>query len=1483
MSWTTTERALSWGEIVMVATVGWRELGGMNVSDIPGAGSPAPRSALGSPQAPILERMSGATPPSPPGAPSRPLPPPIGDLRERLTQLTLADERRWGRRLADLTQVGDRRTREKRLREIAEGIAQAELKVQRRRESVPTIRFPPDLPVGERAGDLAAAIAAHQVVIVAGETGSGKSTQLPKICLQLGRGVRGRIGHTQPRRIAARALAERIAEETGTQLGDAIGYTIRFGDHTGPNTLVKLMTDGILLAEIARDRSLSNYDTIIIDEAHERSLNIDFLLGYLTELLPRRPDLKLIITSATIDPERFSRHFGEAPIVQVSGRTFPVEVRYRPHGADGTGDADDLADPGADPPGSSGITGVGSAADSEPIDQATAICRAVDELSAEGDGDILVFLSGEREITDTAEMLRGHLQHRAGITDVLPLYGRLSAADQHTVFSGHSGRRIVLATNVAETSLTVPGIRYVIDPGTARISRYSTRTKVQRLPIEKISQASAGQRAGRCGRVADGICIRLYSETDLRSRAEYTDPEIARTSLASVILQMAALGLGDIASFPFVEPPDSRQIADGVRVLNELGALDRRAAHGMVRLTEIGRSLAALPLDPQFARMIVEADKRGCLAEVLVITSALAIQDVREYPLEERDKATAAHSRFADRNSDFLALVNLWHYLGDRAQDLSGNAFRRMCRTEYLHYLRIREWQDLHAQLRQVASRLGMDSSRSVAGGGPPDVPAKTTGRRRSGGGGRGKGSSAFAAARAAAQNPYDSGNPDTQRQPAARTNGSLSAGQQAKGSRGIGVDSEAVHCSVLSGLLSHIGLRLEPGREYQGTRGTRFVLWPGSALAKAAPRFVMAAELVETSRLWGRTVARIDPLWAEKVGEHLVTRTHSEPRWDPRRSAVVATEKVMLLGVVLTAARTVQFDRIDPELARELFIRHALVEADWETRHPWFAANQDALDQVARREDRARRRDIAVDDDTLFAMYDARIPADVTSGAHLDSWWRKASQIDPDLLAFTPDMLISEQARDVQSASFAVAYPDQFSSGGVDLDLDYVFDPARQDDGVIVTVPLPMLARVHPASFQGQIPGLRTDLAVALLRTLPKTLRRNFVPAPDFARAALAGIGQDTSGTAAPELPAALAAQLTRLTGIPVTAADFDLDKLPPHLRMTFRVVDAAGETVATGKDLTALQESLRSTTRDAVAAAVSGAAGGLERSGLTTFPVEGVPEEIEREINGQQIRGYPALVDEGSTVGVRVFTTAADQARAMRAGTRRLLALGARNPMGFLKYQLTREQLMTLATAPHGSLAGLVDDAVEAAIDALLDWAGGPARQPDAFRALAAKIAPHLDKAVLDVVAAGESVLRAAHRAEAAIEAVQGSALAAAAVDMRSELAALLPVGFLTATGAQHLPDLIRYLQALTIRAERARTNPERDRERMAEVLAVATELDARVGSLRPERRTDADVVAVRRMLQEFRVTQFAQPLRTAIPVSAKRVRAAIADLRN
>ncbi len=1066
-------------------------------------------------------------------------------------------------------------------------------------------------------------------------------------------------------------------------------------------------------------------------------------------------------------------------------------------------------------------------------------------------------------------------------------------ADQHKVFSAHTGRRIVLATNVAETSLTVPGVHYVIDPGTARISRYSPRTKVQRLPIERISQASAGQRAGRCGRVADGVCIRLYSPEDFADRPEFTDPEIARTSLASVILQMASLDLGEMATFPFLDPPDPRQVTDGLTVLGELGAIDSSSSRERTVLTEVGRALARLPVDPRLARMLVEGGRQGCLAEVLVIVSALAIQDVREYPLDDRDRATAAHSRFTDRSSDFLALLNLWSYLGQRAKELSGNGFRRMCRAEYLHYLRIREWQDLHGQLSTIAADLGMDVRSSAA------LPSSTADASvtRDGGAGQRPAGRRKAAASARRRKPQP-GADDSRTESERQQTPDGGASQHSAGSASVGVDRALVHTALLSGLLSHLGTRLEPGREYLGARGTRFTLWPGSALARGKASLVVAAELVETSRLWGRLVAAVDPAWVEQVGGDLLRRNYSEPRWDPRRGAVLATERVTLLGVTLFAARTVQFDRVDPALARELFIRHALVEGDVDIAPAFLSANQAALDRAAEHERRARRQDVVIDDDALFALYDARIPVEVTSMRHLESWWRKASRTDPELMTFTEEVLIAAGA----ALASAEEYPDEITSGGVSVGLDYVFDPGADDDGVSATVPLAALPRLDPTAFDRQIPGMRRDLAIALIRSLPKTVRRAFVPAPDFADAALARIG-DSSGR---PLPDDLAAALTGLTGIGVTAASFDLDKIPPHLKMTIKVVDDGGRVVARGKDLATIQRTLRVDARRAVARM----APAVEETGLTSYPPGGVPRTVGGEVsdgaadhvsrNVADVVAYPALVDEGGTVGIRVFTSPSDQARAMRAGTRRLLVLGAgtvrkslQSVLGSGSWSnrpgrpggvaaLNRDEVMWLATVRVQGGDSLLDDALAAAADALLDWAGGPAWTAQAFDALQRKIFGQLERATLDVLRAAASCLREAAAATAAVDGLGSApAHAVAVADMRAELSRWLRIGFLTRVGAGHLPDLERYLRAVTVRAGRVRESPDRDRERMGEIAGLTSELERAVAALPAERAGDADVAHVRRLLAEYRIALFAQPMRTSEPVSPKRIRAAIAAL--
>ncbi|WP_341720213.1 ATP-dependent RNA helicase HrpA [Micromonospora sp. FIMYZ51] len=1304
----------------------------------------------------------------------------VRDLHRRLPSLMFRDQRQLRRRLDGVRRLRDPQRRESALTEIAAAVAAAEARLERRRSAVPTITYPAVLPVSERKDDIAAAIRDHQVVIVAGETGSGKTTQLPKICLELGRGISGLIGHTQPRRLAARTVADRIAEELGTELGDVVGYKVRFTDQVGEQSLVKLMTDGILLAELQTDRMLRQYDTLIIDEAHERSLNIDFILGYLKQLLPRRPELKVIITSATIETDRFARHFADAdgepaPVVEVSGRTYPVEVRYRP-----------LVEVVEDE----------QEADEENVrDQIQAIGDAVEELAAEGPGDILVFLSGEREIRDTAEALGKLVQQKRALlgTEILPLYARLSVAEQHRVFAPHSGRRVVLATNVAETSLTVPGIKYVVDPGTARISRYSQRLKVQRLPIEPVSQASANQRKGRCGRTSDGICIRLYDEQDFAARPEFTDPEILRTNLASVILQMTAIGLGDIAAFPFIDPPDRRNITDGVNLLHELGALDLTESDPARRLTPLGRRLAQLPVDPRLARMVLEGERNGCPTEVLVIAAALSIQDPRERPAEKQAQADQAHARFADSESDFVAYLNLWRYLREQQRALSSSAFRRMCKAEYLNYLRVREWQDIVSQLRQVLRTP------------TADLPEE--------------------------------------------------------------IDTPLVHQSLLPGLLSHVGLKDAQKHEYLGARGAKFAIFPGSALFKKPPRWVMAAELVETSRLWGRVNGRIEPEWVEPLAQHLVKRSYSEPHWEKKQAAVMAYEKVTLFGVPLVTSRKVNFGRIDPTLSRELFIRHALVEGDWSTHHQFWRDNQRLRDEVAELEHRARRRDILVDDETIYQFYDERIPAEVVSGRHFDSWWKKTRRERPELLTFTRELLVNAGRGGVDET----AYPDQWRADGVALPLTYTFEPGTPADGVTVDIPLPLLNQVPAESFDWQVPGLREELVIALIRSLPKPVRRNFVPVPDYARAALAAI---TPGEE--PLLDALTRQLRRMTGVTVPREAWEPSKLPPHLRVTFRVLGEDDKPVAEGKDLPALQRQLKAEVRQVVAAAAPDVA----RTGLTTWEFGTVPRTIEQVRAGYAVTAYPALVDEGATVGVKVFDSAAEQEAAHWAGTRRLLRLNVPAPAKFLQGRLSNEAKLALSRNPHGGVQALIEDATGAAIDKLIADAGGPAWDADGFAALRDKVRAGLVDTVLAVMERVRAVLAAAYAVQQRLGATRNLAVVAALADIRKQLTGLVHAGFITEAGYARLPDLLRYLTAIERRLDRLPGNPARDKSQQDRVAVVQREYDEMLAALPPARRNSAPVRQIRWMIEELRVNVFAQALGTPYPVSEQRIYRAMDD---
>ena len=1279
----------------------------------------------------------------------------LADVAARLPALTIRDEQDLRRRLDRARKDGDGAA----ARALVAAVEAAEQRVERRRARVPAPSYPEGLPVSERKDELIAAVRENQVVIVAGETGSGKSTQLPKICLEAGRGVRGLIGHTQPRRLAARTIAERVAEELGSEVGDLVGYTVRFTDRVGDRSLVKVMTDGILLAEIQRDRMLSRYDTIIVDEAHERSLNIDFILGYLKQLLPRRADLKVVVTSATIDTERFSAHFGGAPVVEVTGRSYPVEVRHRPVGEDPEDDRD----------------------------QIQTITDAVEELRHEGPGDVLVFLSGEREIRDTADAIT-KLQLPG--TEVLPLYARLSATEQHRVFQPHTGRRIVLATNVAETSLTVPGIRYVIDPGTARISRYNRRTKVQRLPIEAVSQASANQRAGRCGRVAPGVCIRLYAENDFDARPAFTEPEVLRTNLASVILQMTAIGLGDVARFPFVEPPDARSINDGVALLEELGAVEPGRPGDSRRLTPVGRRLAQLPLDPRLGRMVLEADRNGCVAEVMVIAAALSIQDPRERPTGKEQAAVESHARFIDPTSDFLSYLNLWTHIRTEQEARTSSGFRRMCKQEFLSYLRVREWQDIQGQLRQVMRTLKIT---------PNDEP----------------------------------GQPDE------------------------------IHRSLLSGLLSHIGMKDGERHELLGARNARFAIAPGSALFKKPPQWVMVAELVETNRMWGRVAARIQPSWAEQLGAHLVKHSYGEPWWDERRGAAMANERVTLHGLPLVSARKVQYATIDPDGARDMFVHHALVEGSWSTHHAFVEANRNLVEEIKALEDRARRRDILVGEQALFDFYDGRVGAEVTSSRHFDRWWKEERRRRPDLLTFTLEDLVDPDAGGVSPAS----YPDSWHHGDLTLALTYEFDPTSDLDGVTVDIPLPRMNDVDPAGFGWQVPGLREELVTALIRTLPKSLRRQIGAVGDHARSFLQEVGPRDG-----PLHEALARFMARRTGERITAADWDLERVADHLRFTFRIVSERGRPLAWSKDLPALRAHLQTKLR----ATVTGATKAVEQAGLTSWTIGDLPRTVQAETGGHTVTAHPALVDEGGSVAVRTFATVLEQRRAMWAGTRRLLLLTIGSPVPALQRLLRNETKLALAQAPYATEAALLEDCVTCALDDVLARAGGPVWDEASYQRLHDAVRDDLVDAAQSIAVLTGRILTRARAIERRLDQHTATAVQPALTDIHVQMARLVHEGFVTATGADQLVHLPRYLEAIGGRLDKLPRDPRRDLALMRRVQHVEEAFD-RVRS----RRSDPEVTELRWQLEELRVSVFAQALGTTKPVSEARILKEIARL--
>ena len=1359
------------------------------------------------------------------------------------------------------------------------------------------ITYPEELPVSERRDDIMNAIRDNQVVIIAGETGSGKTTQIPKMCLELGLGEKGLIGHTQPRRLAARSVAERIAEELGQKIGETVGYQVRFTSEVGEHSAIKLMTDGILLAEIQNDKLLRRYSTLIIDEAHERSLNIDFILGYLKRILPQRPDLKVIITSATIDPERFARHFSPSyvpgkgivdenlsdeereiaeailpddapPIIEVSGRTYPVEIRYRHlEGDELYLDDEEVAE------------------DRDPTD---AILDAIKELSKEAPGDILIFFSGEREIRDAKDAIEAMVAKSPRLNyEVLPLYARLSLAEQHRVFSPGSRPRIVLATNVAETSLTVPGIKYVIDTGTARISRYSARTKVQRLPIERISQASANQRSGRCGRVSDGIAIRLYSEEDFNSRPEFTDPEILRTNLAAVILQMIAIGVvrepGDISRFPFVQPPASRAINDGVNLLRELGALTERTrrkgrgGNNSATLTAIGRAMAAFPVDPRLARMIIEGGRRGCAKEMMVLAAALTIQDPRERPADVRAEADAMHARFVDDTSDFSSFLLLWDYINEQQAALSSSQLRKMCHREFINYLRIREWQDLFAQLREMGRTANIHAS----------------------------------------------------------------------GGRDINASAHEVdiHKSLLTGLLSHVGVKEEREkdskgrnrgpREYLGARGTKFAIFPGSGLFKKGPDWVLSAELVETSRLWARTNAAVEPQWIEEVGKHLISVQYSEPHWSLSSGAAVAYAKGTLFGLTIYADRPVQYARVDAAAARELFIQSALVEGQWHTQHKFYLRNQRALAEVEELEARLRRRDLRVDDSVLFAFYDARIPAHVTDVRAFDKWWKQARLEDDNYLDFNPEKLINEEAADYDDSQFPRQWVQRTDSGELTLDLRYEYAPtagvggarteAAKRDGVAVQVPILFLNQLSPEPFRWQIPGLRHELVTALIKSLPKAIRRNFVPAPDVARAACAALEEDYS-PATDELLPSLALVLRRLRGVVVEPEAFNWDAVPEHLKMGFQVRNARNKILGEGKDLRALQQQLHKEIRSALAdslgasdeamakmvalaqggsgnsggsgnagssaasakkgakspakgtQAEAGASGGVrEVTGLTAFPADmfpdgAIPRKVQRVIATQAVNGYPALVDEGSSVGLRIFPTEAEQLHEQRRGIIRLLQLQVPSPVRYVSEHLSHKEKIVFTQNPHGSIDELIRDCTVAALDHLVPHT--PIFTHAEYSELYEHVRAELIETVFDVTKLVAEILSEATALKKAIKKATSLTTMHAVSDVKAQMENLVYPGFVAQTGYDQLVHLPRYLKAAQVRLTKLGPNLHRDNQLMLTVQDLEDSYDNAVKSLPAGTIVPDALRRVNWMIEELRVSFFAQELGTAYTVSEKRI---------
>ena len=1287
----------------------------------------------------------------------------IEQLLKNLDHAMIADRHRLRRQLHDLRKRPD----ETRLAQWVEKVQASCAQVAARAASVPRIRYDDSLPIAAKRDEIKKALQENQVLVIAGETGSGKTTQLPKICLELGRGQHGLIAHTQPRRIAARSVATRVAEEVGTPLGGLVGYQVRFEDQSDANTLVKLMTDGILLAETQHDRLLERYDTIIVDEAHERSLNIDFLLGYLKTLLHRRPELKLIITSATIDLERFSRHFDDAPIIEVSGRTYPVDTWYRPLASEqdeeGNRVEDDLT-----------------------VDQA--ILATLDEIAqherreGKGPGDVLVFLPGEREIRDAAEILRkAQLRH----TEILPLYARLSPAEQQRIFQSHAGRRVVLATNVAETSLTVPGIRYVIDSGTARISRYSYRAKVQRLPIEAVSQASANQRKGRCGRVEPGICVRLYSEEDFNARPAFTDPEILRTNLAAVILQMLHLRLGAIDAFPFIEPPDGKAISDGFNLLQELSAVNREN-----QLTPLGRQLARLPVDPRLGRMLLEGARLGSLQEVLIVASALSVQDPRERPPERQQAADQAHAQWKDPDSDFAALVNLWRGFEEQRQALTANPLRNWCRKQFLNYLRLREWRDAHRQLGLICRDLQLAVNKE-----PADFPR--------------------------------------------------------------------LHKAILSGLLSQIGHKTEEG-DYQGARQRRFWVHPSSGLGRKRPQWVMAAELVETTKLYARMVARIEPDWIEPLAGHLIKKNHFEPHWEKKRGQVVAFEQITLYGLILVGRRPVHYGPSDPGVSRELFIREGLVGGEILSRAKCLAANKRLLEQLDELEAKARRRDILADEETLYGYYEARLPAEIHQTATFDSWYRTSSQQDPQLLIMREEDVLAREASEVT----ATQYPDSLRVGELSLPLSYHFEPGHPRDGVTVRVPAPLLPSLPGERLEWLVPGLLEAKCIALVRNLPKALRKNFVPVPDFVRAALQRLAFGQGA-----LPQALGQELLRMTGARVSdeAWEESTRAVEGHLRMNLEVVDGQGKFLGEGRDLAELTARF---------AAASQAALAVPRDHKRDQPVQAkafseVAQTAQQKIAGLSLTVYPALVEENGTVKEGRFSTQAEAEFQHRRALQRLLLQQLAEPAKFLRTRLPGLTELGLLYRELGRVEALVEDILLASLDScILEGEDNLPRDGAGLASLAERKRGSWTEHAERLARLTLEVLKLWHGLQKRFKGKIDLSQAVALNDIKQQLGNLVYPGFVRQTPGAWFKELPRYLKAIELRLEKLGSQVQKDRVWSGELGNLWNQYKARADKHAQEGKRDEQLVVYRWLLEEYRVSLFGQQLGTKVAISDKRL---------